>query len=123
MTSGSSPASLPRGARPRIAYSPTTQPAPSSTFGPTIAVRWTSSPMLVTPGSRSDRLLERDPGPRRLQRPVGRLEHLDDAHARLAVAARRLAVPDALDEVPGLELHRLRHPHPRAVDVAAAVAA
>src|SRR5438105_1417106 len=122
MTSGSSPAALPRGARPRITYSPTTQPAPRSTFGPTIAVLWTSSPMLVTPGSRSDRLLERDSRARRLQRPVSRLEHAHDPHSGLAIAPRRLAVADALDEVPDLELQRFGHRHPRAVDVAGAVA-
>src|SRR5712692_8113013 len=122
MTSGSSPSFLPRGARPRIAYSPTIEPAPSSTLGPTIAVLWMSTPRLVMPNSRSDRLLERDARAILTKRAVRGLEHANDAHAGLAIAARGHTVADALDEVAHLELQRLGQCDARAVDVTRAVA-
>src|ERR1700738_3284726 len=118
MTRGSSPSRLPRGATPSTTYSPTMQPAPSSTFGPTIAVLWMSSPMLVMPILRRDRLLQRDPRAIRAEGAVRCLEHAHDPHAGIAVAPRGHPVADAVDEVPHLELQGLGHRHVRAVDVA-----
>src|SRR6266851_1896569 len=118
MTSFASPSFLPRGATPSTTYAPTTEPRPSSTFGPTIAVLWTSRPTLVTPTSKPDALLQRDARAVRLQRPVRRLEHAHDSNAGIAVAPRHGTVAHALDEVAHLELQRLCHRDVRAVDVA-----
>src|SRR6266581_2013659 len=78
------------------AYAPTTLPSPRSTFGATIAVLWMSRPTLVTPTSKPDGLLQRDPRPVRLQR-TGRhleLQGLGERDMRAMDVARAVAAAE-----------------------------
>src|SRR4051794_5608238 len=76
----------------------------------------TTSSSMTSPGARSDGRSTRVLHKRLLQT----LEHAHYAQTAAAVRERRLALADALGEVPALDAQRFLVRHPRAPDVARA---